>query len=119
MLYVINDDQNGDPYDEENELQYRWVCKCDWEYKTRFQWKNKDQKLAPTSGEASESASEAEATVVLDCEGIDTVSNLFVNGQFVGSTDNMFRRYRFRIGEFLKQGENELRGIYPFLSNYH
>lgn len=48
--------------------------------------------------------------VILDCEGIDTVSNMFINGQLVGSTDNMFRRYRFDIGSNLKPGENELRG---------
>lgn len=41
-------------------------------------------------------------TVVLVCEGLDTVGTVLVNGQVVGKSDNMFIRYTFDIKDQLK-----------------
>ncbi len=42
-------------------------------------------------------------------EGIDTLSNVYLNGQLVGTTEDMFLEYRFGAKDVLKKGENILR----------
>lgn len=46
--------------------------------------------------------------IYLLLDGVDTVANVFVNGFFVGSTENMFVQYRYDINRLLKRGDNEL-----------
>lgn len=50
----------------------------------------------------------AEHTVILRCEGLDTLCSVFVNGVHVADTDNMHRTYEFDITSLLKKGENEI-----------
>lgn len=42
------------------------------------------------------------ADVVLVCEGLDTISEVFINGISVGKSENMFVRYIFDIKSALK-----------------
>lgn len=44
--------------------------------------------------------------IILCCEGIDTLSTIFINGEKVASTNNMHRTYEFNVKEFLKKGVN-------------
>lgn len=48
----------------------------------------------------------AEENQFLRFEGIDTVADIYINGEFVKSTDNMFMAYD--VYADLKQGENEV-----------
>ena len=41
-------------------------------------------------------------SIILVAEGIDTVSTIFINGQQVGTTDNMFVKYTFDVKSFIK-----------------
>jgi beta-mannosidase len=41
-------------------------------------------------------------------EGIDTVSNISLNGRFLGRTENMHRIYTYDVREFLREDENTL-----------
>ena len=42
-------------------------------------------------------------------KGIDTIANIYLNGEKIGRTENMFREYRFDVSDKLKVGEsNEL-----------
>ncbi len=45
---------------------------------------------------------------VLVFEGIDTVSDIYLNGKHIGSTDNMFIEYEFTVSDFIKSGKNEI-----------
>lgn len=47
--------------------------------------------------------------VVLQCDGIDTFSEIFVNGVSVGKTDDMFMQYKFSVKAALREGKNEIR----------
>ncbi|KAG0364110.1 hypothetical protein BGZ54_007839 [Gamsiella multidivaricata] len=49
------------------------------------------------------------AIAILDCEGLDTIATITLNGERVGCTQNQFRRYLFDVGAFLKPGPNILR----------
>ncbi|GAB3434103.1 glycoside hydrolase family 2 protein [Flindersiella endophytica] len=80
-----------DPYLDRNEYDLRWIGRTDWAYATSFVWK-------PGS---------ADRTDVV-CEGLDTIATLELNGQPVGSTQNMHRSYRFNVSDSLREGLNEL-----------
>ncbi|KAG0308074.1 hypothetical protein BGZ98_009058, partial [Dissophora globulifera] len=49
------------------------------------------------------------AFAVLDCEGLDTLARVTLNGIVVGSTQNQFRHYFLDVKSALKSGANELR----------
>lgn len=46
--------------------------------------------------------------VLLRCEGLDTLSAIFLNGAEVGRTDNMHRTWEFDVKPLLWKGENRL-----------
>ncbi|MEA3453312.1 MAG: glycoside hydrolase family 2 protein, partial [Candidatus Caldatribacteriota bacterium] len=50
-----------------------------------------------------------EENVELVFEGIDTLSDIYLNGRCLGNTDNMFLEYRFDIKDILKKGKNILK----------
>ncbi len=47
--------------------------------------------------------------VELVFEGIDTISIIKLNGIVIGSTDNMFKTWRFSVKEIIKETGNELK----------
>ena len=52
-------------------------------------------------------------SVLLVCEGIDTLCDLYVNGHFVAHTDNMHRSYYLEVGSFLVDGKNVIKAVFP------
>jgi beta-mannosidase len=82
-----------DPFYRDNELRVQWVEKEDWEYRKEF-------KVTATIS--------SKAHVELVAQGLDTFAAIFLNGQKVGETDNMFRSWRFDIKPFLRPGQNEI-----------
>jgi beta-mannosidase len=44
--------------------------------------------------------------VMLECDGLDTLATITVNGQVVANTANMHRRYAFPVGHLLRPGRN-------------
>lgn len=82
-----------DPFYRDNELKVQWVEYEDWEYKKEF--KIPGQMLN-------------KAHVELVAQGLDTFAAIFLNGQKVAETDNMFRGYRIDIKPFLRAGKNEI-----------
>ncbi len=50
-------------------------------------------------------------------DGIDTVSNVYINDKLIGTTDNMFVRYKFDVKQVLKKGENKI--VIAFESAVH
>jgi len=41
--------------------------------------------------------------VILTFHGLDTITKIFINDQLLGSTDNMFRRFKFDVKNFLTE----------------
>ena len=82
-----------DPYKDENEKKAQWVENEDWEYQTRFKV----------------SAKELEnQNVELVFNGLDTFSEIYLNGKLLKTTDNMFRKWTVPVKTYLKNGENHL-----------
>ena len=46
--------------------------------------------------------------VFLEADGLDTLAEIKINGQILGTTDNMHRRYRFDAAKVLQPGRNTI-----------
>ena len=46
--------------------------------------------------------------VLLHCDGLDTLCDLYINGTHIAYTDNMHRTYEFDVTDLLKAGENTI-----------
>ena len=60
--------------------------------------------------------------IYLNFDGIDTYSEIYLNGILLGKTDNMFIKYRFEVKKLLcKKGENHLQvkmiSVYSVMDN--
>lgn len=82
-----------DPFYGRNEKSIQWIGEKDWEYRKTFTISEDDLLVS-------------NMWVVL--EGVDTYADISVNGLPVGTTDNMFRTWRFDISDKLKVGDNQL-----------
>ncbi len=81
------------PYVGENEKLFKRLEWKNWIYEKKFH--------------IEEINDELRYDLVL--EGVDTLSNIYLNDNFVGETEDMFIEYRFDIKKYLKIGENSLR----------
>ena len=50
--------------------------------------------------------------VLLRCEGLDTLCDLYINGVHLAYTDNMHRTYEFDVTEQLKSGKNTISALF-------
>ena len=83
-----------DPYYADNHKENDWIPREDFTYITEIDG-------------TEEILSQERVEIVFD--GIDVYSEIFLNGQSIGCTDNMFLQYRFDVTDLLKKGKNELR----------
>ena len=89
--------QNGkmdDPFWRDNFPKALKRMDHDYEYKTEF---------------AADKALLKSDAVLLRFEGIDTVADVFLNGEKLGRTENMHRTFEFEVKDLLKEEGNELR----------
>jgi beta-mannosidase len=82
-----------DPWYRDQEKDIHWVCQKDWVYGHDL--------VVPEALLAYES-------LVLQCEGLDTLARVSINGVEVGRADNMFRTWRFDVKPFLRAGANRV-----------
>lgn len=82
-----------DPFYGENEPAARELSAFDYDYRRSF--------------EVPEETLENDRNILV-CEGIDTLAEIFVNGQTAGRCENMHRIYRFDVTDALHSGTNEI-----------
>lgn len=87
----------ADPFYRDNELKVQWVEKKEWEYRRGF-----------TVGEDFL----RHDRIVLDCRGLDTIAEVYLNGVPVAATRNMFIEHEFDVKPLLHPGGNELRIVF-------
>ncbi|MGC8654449.1 MAG: glycoside hydrolase family 2 protein [Candidatus Kryptoniota bacterium] len=85
-----------DPFFGLNEKDVQWVEECDWAYVREFEL-------------VEDHLSYSMAFLFL--EGVDTVSDVFLNGKFLFRTTNMFVSHKVDIKSHLKRGVNKLQII--------
>lgn len=77
--------------------QALWVEQWDWTYETDFEWEKGNK----------------EEWVDLVFEGLDTVTEIELNGNWVAKTENMFHPHSFEVTSLLKKGRNRLKLFFP------
>lgn len=90
---LLNNKLIEDPFYRDNEQRLQWIGKSDWEYQTTF---NVTPEIL------------ARNNIELLFEGLDTYANVFLNGESLLNTDNMFRTWRADCKRLLRQGANTL-----------
>jgi len=90
---LLDADAIPDPFVEDNELDVQWVGKSDWTYRRTVEV---DERLLDHD------------RVLLQCDGLDTVATVSVNGQDVGDSVNMHVGNEFDVADALVPGENEI-----------
>ena len=87
------------PYFSDNSTKCAWVTEHDWKYTKEFFVDKLDEK----------------SYLVFD--GIDTFSEIYLNGAKVADTDNMFMQYRIDVSEVIEIGKNKLEVIIKSIKN--
>lgn len=91
---LILNGRMDDPYYRDNELTALKVIENDFEYETSF---SADEELLRCQ------------KVLLTFEGIDTVADIFLNGEWLAYVNNMHRTWEFSVEKKLKPEDNTLR----------
>jgi beta-mannosidase len=90
---LLKNHKMEDPYYRDNELKALKLMKQDYEYKTNFV--------------ASKEMLNSEE-IVLHFDGIDTLADIYLNGQHIAYVNNMHRIWEFEVKKYLKNEANEL-----------
>jgi beta-mannosidase len=93
-----------DPFYGDNEKQFGWIEKYDWQFRTQF-----------FLTEAQFNAQFLE----LEFPGIDTYAKVYLNDSLVFEADNAFRPYRLEMKKLVQCGYNRLRVVFTSPVNYH
>lgn len=80
-----------------NDVELRWIGLEDWNYTRNI-----------TMTEADVATLNAREFVLITFHGLDTLATVTLNDVVLGSTKNMFVRYRFNVKNLLKVGTNVL-----------
>ena len=89
---LLNNKIIDDPFYSDNELRMDWIPECDWLYQSKFDFKGN-----------------LKNNVDIVFEGLDTISEIYLNNIRLGGTDNMFVKYRYNVKNILKVKGNELK----------
>ena len=92
-----------DPFNLTNEKKCYWVAQTDWVYSKVFTLSEEDLLYN---------------YITLECGRFDTISEIFLNGQQIGHTENCHIAYSFHVKPFLKEGSNELKIYFRSPVNY-
>jgi beta-mannosidase len=78
-----------------------WIPECDWLYQTKFDF-----------------SGDIKSSIDLVFEGLDTISEIYLNNIRLGGTDNMFVKYRYNVKKILKAKGNELKVLFKSPTRY-
>ena len=82
-----------DPFYRDNADKVRWIEDESFTYECKFR-------------------AEAHPSASLVFEGLDTYADIYLNGEHVGESHNMFIRHEYSVGAQLRDGENSLRVVF-------
>ena len=90
---LINHNRIPNPFYGMNEEAVQWVENEDWMYRTSF---------VVTEEQLNRDAA------VLELDGLDTYTDVFLNGALILRSDNMFVGHKVSVKSVLRKGENRL-----------
>ena len=102
-LDLMNANLIEDPFYLTNEKDCYWVAETDWIYSKEFEITKEDL---------------AYQFITLECERLDTICDIDLNGKLIGNGKNCHIAYRFDAKPFLKTGKNILKIYFHSPVNY-
>lgn len=90
-LDLMDNKMIQDPFKDENEKKIQWIENEDWDYQTVFMVSSQELK---------------NDNIDLVFNGLDTFSEIYLNGKLLKKTDNMFRKWEIPVKQYLKTGKN-------------
>lgn len=94
---LLNNGAIEDPYYRNNEYKIMELSNYDYEYKRTFELKAEHLQMK---------------RLLLHCDGVDTLSEVYVNGIKIGTTENMHRTYEFDLKPAAIEGENTIEVLF-------
>ena len=91
--FLLDKELMEDPFFRQNELDALKLMENEFTFTRTFQWGSTQDK------------------VILHCDGLDTLCDIYINGTHVAYTDNMHRTYEFDVTELLVEGDNEIKVV--------
>ena len=88
--FLLDNELMEDPYFRQNELEALKLLENEFTFSRKFEWNVTGDK------------------VLLHCDGLDTLCDIYINGKHVAYTDNMHRTYEFDVTDLLMEGKNEI-----------
>lgn len=88
--FLLNNQLIPDPYFRDNERYALEIMENDFIFCRNFVYQK------------------TEFPVLLHCDGLDTLCEIYINDQWVANTDNMHRSYEFDITSCLQDGQNKI-----------
>ena len=82
-----------EPFYSDNENKLQWIGELDWGYKTTFD--------LPKNFEPDKQ-------INLVFEGLDTVADIFLNDEKIGTVKNMFLIHTYKVSHLLQKKNNKL-----------
>ncbi len=92
-LDLWHNDIIKNPYFGLNHKELHWIINEDFTYETKF-----DLPLSVYN----------EEEILIEFESVDTFADIYINGEFLGHTENMFLKYTFSVKNFVKKSGNVL-----------
>lgn len=99
--FLLDAGQMDDPFYRDNELSALAIMDHEFAFMRTFSYHNSEQN-----------------SVLLHCDGLDTLCDIYLNGHPIAYTDNMHRTWEFDVTEQLVEGENEIKLIFHPIDNY-
>lgn len=94
---LLKNHKMEDPYYRDNELESLKLMEQDYEYKRNFNT-SKDMLSCEE--------------VMLHFDGLDTLADIYLNGNHIAYVDNMHRTWEFEVKKYLKEEANELKILF-------
>lgn len=94
---LLNAKMIDDPFYRDNEYEALKISSNDYEYIRSF--------------EISDEIYNSDI-VNLQCMGLDTLAEIYINGSHIADTNNMFRTYEFDIKPYINNGENTIKIVF-------
>ena len=98
--FLLRNGLMPDPYYRNNELAALELMENDFTFSRTFH------------------AEKTGHTMLLHCDGLDTLCDISINGLHIAHTDNMHRSFTFDVTALLKNGENEITAFFPSPNRY-
>ncbi len=89
--FLLDNNLMDDPFYRDNERDALKLMENDFDFSKKFNFEKSDY------------------PVLLHCDGLDTLCDIYLNGKQIANTDNMHRTYEFDVTDILINGENEIK----------